>query len=86
MNFLDEERQAWKDSVRRWLDRDVGREYVRKCDMDRAFPYEAYEKAARLGFHRVLVPEADGGDGGDVFSYALMCEALSAYGVDFSID
>ncbi len=85
MNFLDEERQAWKDSVRRWLDRDVGREYVRKCDMDRAFPYEAYEKAARLGFHRLLVPEADGGDGGDVFSYALMCEALSAYGVDFSV-
>jgi alkylation response protein AidB-like acyl-CoA dehydrogenase len=85
MNFLDEERQAWKDSVRRWLDREVGREYVRKCDMDRAFPYEAYEKAAKLGFFRLLVPEADGGDGGDVFSYALMCEALSAYGVDFSV-
>ena len=85
MNFLTDEQQAWKDSVRRWVDRDVGREYIRKCDMERAFPYDAYEKAARLGYHRLLVPEADGGDGGDVFAYALMCEALSAYGVDFSV-
>lgn len=85
MNFLTEEQIAWKDSVLRWLDRDVGREYIRQCDMDRAFPYEAYEKAARLGFHRLLVPEADGGDGGDVFAYALLCEALSRYGVDFSV-
>ena len=64
MNFLSEEQQAWKDSARRWVDRDVGREYIRKCDMDRAFPFEAYEKAAKLGFHSLLVPEADGGDGG----------------------
>ncbi|MDO8440610.1 MAG: acyl-CoA dehydrogenase family protein [Polaromonas sp.] len=85
MNFLTDEQLAWKDSVHRWVDRDVGREYIRKCDMDRAFPYEAYEKAAKLGFHRLLVPEADGGDGGDIFAYALMCEALSIYGVDFSV-
>ncbi len=85
MNFLTEEQLAWKDSVRRWVDRDVTREYIRKCDMDRAFPFEAYEKAAKLGFHSLLVPEADGGDGGDVFSYALMCEAMAPYGVDFAV-
>jgi alkylation response protein AidB-like acyl-CoA dehydrogenase len=85
MNFLTEEQQAWKESVRRWVDRDVGREYIRKCDMTRTFPFEAYEKAAKLGFHSLLVPEADGGDGGDVFSYALMCEAMAAYGVDFGV-
>ncbi|HEX4896545.1 MAG TPA: acyl-CoA dehydrogenase family protein, partial [Solimonas sp.] len=85
MNFLSEEQQAWKESVRRWVDRDVGREYIRRCDMDRAFPFEAYEKASRLGYHSLLVPEADGGDGGDIFAYALMCEALSCYGVDFSV-
>jgi len=85
MNFLSEEQAAWKQAVERWLERDVGREYIRKCDMERAFPYEAYAKAAKLGFHRLLVPEADGGDGGDLFSYALMCEALSRYGVDFSV-
>ncbi|MEO8296604.1 MAG: acyl-CoA dehydrogenase family protein [Burkholderiales bacterium] len=31
------------------------------------------------------MPEADGDDGGDVFSYALLCESLFAYGVDFSV-
>jgi alkylation response protein AidB-like acyl-CoA dehydrogenase len=85
MNFLTEEQAAWKDSVRRWVDRDVGREYIRRCDMDRTFPFEAYEKAAKLGFHSLLIPEADGGDGGDIFAYALMCEAMAAYGVDFSV-
>ena len=85
MNFLTEEQVAWKESVTRWVDRDIGREYIRKCDMERAFPYEAYEKASKLGFQRLIIPEADGGDGGDIFSYALMCEALSRYGVDFSV-
>jgi alkylation response protein AidB-like acyl-CoA dehydrogenase len=85
MNFLSEEQAAWKASVDRWVDREIGREYIRKCDMERAFPYEAYEKAAKFGFHRLLIPEADGGDGGDAFAYALMCEALSRYGLDFSV-
>jgi alkylation response protein AidB-like acyl-CoA dehydrogenase len=50
--------------------------------MERAFPFEAYAKAAPLGFHRLLVP---GTDGGDMFSYALMCEALSVDGMGFAV-
>lgn len=85
VNFLSAEHQAWKASVDRWVEREVGREYIRRCDTERTFPFEAYDKAAKMGFHRLLVPEADGGDGGDAFSYALMCESLSRFGLDFSI-
>ena len=84
MNFLTEEQQLWKDTVERWVDQTIGREYIRKCDVERRFPFEAYEKAAQLGWHRLIIPEADGGDGGDIFAYALMCESLAKYGFDFS--
>ncbi len=84
MNFLTEEQQLWKDTVERWVDQEIGREYIRKCDVERRFPFEAYEKAAQLGWHRLIIPEADGGDGADIFAYALMCEGLAKYGFDFS--
>ncbi len=85
MDFLTEEQRQWKATVERWVEREIGKEYIRKCDIERSFPYEAYEKAAKLGWMRLIIPEADGGDGGDIFSYALMCEALSKHGVDFCI-
>ncbi len=85
MNFLSEEQIMWKDTVERWVDQEIGKEYIRQCDIDRKFPYEAYQKAADLGWMRLLIPEEYGGDGGDIFSYALMCESLSKYGVDFCI-
>lgn len=85
MNFLSDEHRAWKASVDRWLEREIGREYIRRCDMERSFPYEAYTKASQMGFHRLLIPTSDGGDGGDAITYALMCESLSRYGLDFSV-
>ena len=83
-NFLTEEQQIWKDTVERWVDQEVGRDYIRKCDVERTFPFEAYEKAAQMGFHRLIIPESDGGDGGDIFSYALLVEAMAKYGLDFA--
>lgn len=85
MNFLSPEQEQWKATVERWVEKDIGLEYIRKCDVERKFPYEAYQKAADLGWMKLLIPEEYGGDGGDIFSYALMCEALAKYGVDFCI-
>ena len=57
---------------------------MRECDTERRYPYEAYEKVARLGWLRLLIPEEQGGDGGTIFDYALMCEGLARYGFDFA--
>lgn len=84
MDFLNEEQIAWRDTVARVMEREVSCEYVRKCDMERQYPYEAYEKIARLGWLRLLIPEDQGGDGGTIFDYALMCEGLARYGFDFA--
>ena len=50
MNFLTPEQQLWLDTVNRVMETEVTREYVRQCDMDRVYPYEAYEKIARMGW------------------------------------
>ena len=84
MNFLNEEQQFWRDTVDRVMQQEITREYVRQCDIDRSYPYEAYDKVAKLGWLRLLIPEARGGDGGTIFDYALMCEGLARYGFDFA--
>ena len=84
MDFLNEEQLLWRDTVARVMENEVTREYVRQCDIDRAYPYEAYDKVAKLGWLRLLIPEEQGGDGGTIFDYALMCEGLARYGFDFA--
>jgi len=84
MDFLNEEQELWRTTVARVMEKEIGREYVRQCDMDRSYPYEAYEKVAKLGWLRLLIPEEQGGDGGTIFDYALMCEGLARYGFDFA--
>lgn len=84
MDFLTDEQQLWRDTVARVMEAEIGREYIRRCDTERAYPYEAYETIARLGWLRLLIPEEHGGDGGTVFDYALMCEGLARYGFDFA--
>ena len=82
-NFLTEEQQAWRETCHRFMDNEITREYIRKCDMDREYYYEAYDKLNRAGWTNLLIPEAYGGVGGDVMSYTLLCEALGKYGYDF---
>lgn len=84
MNFLDESRQMWRDTVSKFMDDEIGVEYIRKCDMNRDYPYEAYEKIAKQGWLGLLFKEEDGGAGGDIFDYTLMAEGLGKYGFDFA--
>jgi len=84
MNFLTPEQEMWRDTVNRFVDDEIGREYIRKCDIDRTYPYEAYDKVAKAGWLGILFSEENGGLGGDIVDYALMCEGLSKFGFDFA--
>jgi len=84
MNFLTPEQEMWRETVNRFVDDQIGREYIRKCDIDRAYPYEAYDKVAKEGWLGILFSEENGGLGGDIMDYALMCEGLSKFGFDFA--
>jgi alkylation response protein AidB-like acyl-CoA dehydrogenase len=84
MNFLNSEQRTWLETVDRFMEKEVTREYIREHDMERAYPYEAYEKIAKEGWLRLLIPEDHGGYGGNIFDYALMCEGLGKFGFDFA--
>ncbi|MFT3660975.1 MAG: acyl-CoA dehydrogenase family protein [Gordonia sp. (in: high G+C Gram-positive bacteria)] len=83
-NFLNEEQKAWLDVVNDFMDNEITVEYVRHCDQNREYPYEAYAKIAEQGWLGVLIPEEEGGSGGDIFDYALMAEGLGKFGFDFA--
>lgn len=83
-NFLDKGQALWLETVNRFMDDEVTVEYIRKCDMNRDYPYEAYDKIARQGWLGLLFKEEDGGAGGDIFDYTLMAEGLGKYGFDFA--
>jgi alkylation response protein AidB-like acyl-CoA dehydrogenase len=84
MNFLTDEQTMWRESVNRMMDEQITREYIRTCDMNREYPYAGYEKVVAADWLRLLIPEENGGHGGDIFDYALMCEGWGKYGFDFA--
>lgn len=83
-NFLSEQHQAWRDTCHRFMDQEITREYIRKCDMDRAYYYEGYEKVLRQGWLGLMIPEEHGGIGGDAMAWTLFFEAMGKYSNDFS--
>ncbi|WP_194903608.1 acyl-CoA dehydrogenase family protein [Catenulispora rubra] len=83
-NFLNESQAAWLETVNDFMDHEITVEYVRNCDLERKYPYEAYDKIARQGWLGILIPESEGGSGGDIFDYSLMAEGLGKFGFDFA--
>ena len=83
-NFLDESQAMWLDTVNKFMDDEITVEYIRKCDENRDYPYEAYQKIADQGWLGLLFDEEDGGSGGDIFDYTLMSEGLGKFGFDFA--
>lgn len=84
MNFLSDDQMMWRETVHRFMDEEITLEYIRKCDMEREYPYEGYAKLAKAGWLQLLIPEEYGGNGASIFDYAIMCEAIGKYGFDFA--
>ena len=83
-DFLTEEQQAWRDTCSRFIDREITREYIRECDMQRAYYYEGYAKITRQGWLGLMIPEEHGGIGGNGMDWVLFFEAMGRYSNDFS--
>ena len=81
--FTDEQ-QMWFDTLSTFMEKEVGREYIREHDASRVFPEEAYQKFAERGWLGLLVPEAEGGLEADAVMYAIFCEVIAKYSLDFA--
>ncbi|MCA0206928.1 MAG: acyl-CoA/acyl-ACP dehydrogenase [Proteobacteria bacterium] len=78
------EQQMWRDTLDRFMDNEVGREYTREKEGAREFPEEAYRKVAEQGWLGILVSEEDGGLELDPVMYAIFVEAISKFSLDFT--
>ena len=77
-----DEQQHWHETVHRFMDNEVGREYTREHDKSRVFPEEAYRKLADLGWLGILIPEKFGGLEADPIMYAIFIEAIGKFSLD----
>jgi alkylation response protein AidB-like acyl-CoA dehydrogenase len=76
------EQKLWRETLHRFMDNEVGREYTREHDASREFPDEAYKKMADNGWLGILVPEQYGGLEADPVMYAIFCEAIAKFSLD----
>jgi alkylation response protein AidB-like acyl-CoA dehydrogenase len=85
MDFrFNHEQQLWYDTLDRFMEAEVGREYTREKDAAREFPEEAYRKVAAQGWLGLLVPEEEGGLALDPVMYAIFVEVISKFSLDFT--
>ncbi|MBB3982019.1 butyryl-CoA dehydrogenase [Sphingobium fontiphilum] len=68
MDFsLTEEQQAFRDIVRRWVDAEAPKDWMRALEADEEnYPYALWDKIAEQGFFGIGIPEEYDGLGGDV--------------------
>lgn len=78
MNFqITAEQQMLVDSVQRFLERDYGFDARRKQLADPGSPRWRWQTLAELGLLGLMVPEEDGGIGGNAFDAMLVAQALA---------
>ena len=77
--FLSEEHIAFRDEVRRFVEREANNELVRQWDRNREFPYELYDRIAALGWRGLTLPEEYGGTPADLIVPCLITEELARY-------
>ncbi len=72
-----EEQRMLKETVRRFVETEIPREMAQEIDEKDTFPHELLQKLCDLGFMGMNVPEAYGGQGGDVIDQMIFYEELS---------
>ncbi|GLK45446.1 MULTISPECIES: acyl-CoA dehydrogenase family protein [Novosphingobium] len=79
MDFeLPEEYRAFRDMVRRWVDKEVPKAWARELERDEhAYPFALWDKFTEAGFHGIGIAEAFDGQGGDVVMQMLLARELA---------
>src|SRR3954468_5124308 len=78
MDFeLSEELRLFRKQVRKWVDKEAPKDYARELERkEHEYPFELWDKFTDAGFHALSVPEAYGGDGGDILSQMVLAREL----------
>src|SRR3954462_5801395 len=78
MDFeLSNELQRFRKQVRKWVDKETPKAYARELERkEHEYPFELWDKFTKAGYHALSVPEAYGGDGGDILSQMVLAREL----------
>jgi len=78
MDFNQQEHiRQLRDTVRRFVDKEMPRHLAAKWDAENHFPREVFERLAGLGVMGLTVPEEYGGSGRDIQATMIVIEELS---------
>ncbi|TVV77120.1 acyl-CoA dehydrogenase family protein [Sphingomonas solaris] len=79
MDFsLTEEQLAFRDVVRRWVDAEAPKDWMRQLEADEEnYPVALWDKLAEQGFFGIGIPEEYGGLGGDVVTQMIFAREFA---------
>ena len=79
MDFaLSEEQQAFRDTVRRWVDAELPKDWCRALEADeQIYPYAMWDKLRTHGFFGIGIPTKWGGLGGDVLTQMIFAREMA---------
>ena len=78
MDFrFTEEQEMLRDTVRRFVAKEIPEEKVKEIDEQDRFPHELLDKLAQLGFMGINISEEYGGQGGTVVDEMILFEELA---------
>jgi alkylation response protein AidB-like acyl-CoA dehydrogenase len=85
MNFDETDQiRMLRDTLRRFVDRELPRELARRLDLDAAHAEEAFRKLRELGVTALTVPEEYGGSGVDILAAIVVIEELARRGTSLA--
>jgi acyl-CoA dehydrogenase len=79
MDFeLSEDHRAFKESVDKWVDKELPKSWARELERDEHnYPFALWDKFTEAGFHGVGIEEQFGGQGGDVVMQMILGRSLA---------
>jgi alkylation response protein AidB-like acyl-CoA dehydrogenase len=82
--ILGSEEDLFRDSVRKFVEREMRTERMRAWAKSAEFPEELYRKWAEMGWLGIGLPEEMGGSAGDPLQMLILAEELARYGFDIT--
>lgn len=81
MNFeLSEEYQIFRDSVRKWVDKECPKDWCRELERkEHEYPQELWNRLTEGGFHGIGIPEKYDGLGGDIIIQAIFMREFARH-------
>lgn len=75
---LPEEHRAFKDIARRFIEKEIPKDWARTLEADEEnYPFALWEKFTEAGFHGIGIDEEYGGQGGDTLMQMILARELA---------